>query len=113
MCTAAEWNRLMDDLVREYRNIYGVSLREVILYGSYARGDMDDESDVDVAAIVDYPREELSRTFAKLGEVASELSLAYGLTVSPTAIPLADYKKYQTALPYYRNIQREGVRLYA
>lgn len=76
MCTAAEWNCLMDDLVREYRNIYGVSLRE-----------------------------DLSRTFAKLGKVASELSLAYGLTVSPTAIPFADYKKYQTALPYYWNIQ--------
>ena len=101
------------DLVKEYKNLYGSSLQEVILYGSYTRGEMDDESDVDVAAIVDYPREELTRTFPKLGEIASELSLAYGLTISPTAIPRADYTEYQTVLPYYRNIQKEGVRLYA
>lgn len=113
MCTSGEWDRLLSDLVQEYKKIYGSSLQEVILYGSYARGDMDEESDVDVAAIVDYPREELTRTFAKLGEVASQLSLAYGLTVSPTAIPFADYVKYQMTLPYYRNIQREGVQLYA
>lgn len=103
----------MDDLVSEYKNLYGASLREVILYGSYARGDSDDDSDMDVVAIVDYPRNELMQTFARLGKVASELSLSYGLTVSPTAIPFDDYRKYYATLPYYRNIQKEGVRLYA
>lgn len=53
------------------------------------------------------------QTFAKLEEIESEFSLAYIFTVSPTAIPYADYKKYQAALPYYRNISRGGIKLYA
>ncbi len=49
------------------------------------------------------------QTFAKLEEIESEFSLAYVLTVSPIAIPYADYKKYQAAIPYYRNISRGGI----
>jgi len=112
MCTAEQLGSLTSDLVAEYRRLFGSSLRQVILYGSYARGDWDDESDVDVAALVDCPRETVHETFEQLGEISSELSLAYGITVSPTAIPLDDFLRYQDALPYYRNIRSEGVQLY-
>lgn len=113
MCTAEQLNGLTADLVSEYRRLFGDSLRQVILYGSYARGNPDEESDVDVAALVDCSRETLRKTFERLGEISSELSLAYGITVSPTAIPFADFQNYQDALPYYRNIRSEGVQLYA
>lgn len=113
MCTAEQLNGLTADLVSEYRRLFGDSLRQVILYGSYARGNPDEESDVDVAALVDCSRETLHNAFEQLGEISSELSLAYGITISPTAIPFADFQKYQDVLPYYRNICNEGVRLYA
>lgn len=113
MCTAEQLNVLKADLVNKYSSLFGNSLRQVILYGSYARGDFNEESDVDVAALVDCPRETLQRAFEQLGEISSELSLAYGITVSPTAIPFADFQNYQDVLPYYRNIRNEGVQLYA
>ncbi len=112
MCTARQWDSLMSDIVAEYQRLFGDSLRQVILYGSYARGDSDGESDVDVAAVVDCSRETLCQAFCQLGEISSELSLTYGLTVSPTAIPVNDFIKYQNSLPYYRNIRSEGVQLY-
>lgn len=113
MCTAEQLNGLTTDLVSEYRRLFGDSLRQVILYGSYARGNPDEESDVDVAALVDCSRETLHKAFARLGEISSELSLTYGITVSPTAIPFADFQNYQNVLPYYWNIHNEGVQLYA
>ena len=113
MCTSSELNGITSKLVEKYRMLFGDALKEVVLYGSYARGDFDEESDVDVVGIVDYSREDLQRTYRELGKLSSELSLAYGVTVSPTAIPLSDYLKYRDALPYYRHIQEEGVKLIA
>ena len=39
------------------RESLGDKLDKVILYGSYARGDYDDESDIDIMVLADIPRE--------------------------------------------------------
>lgn len=113
MCIPSELNGITSKLIERYRMLFGDALKEVVLYGSYARGDFDEDSDIDVAGIVDCPREDLQRSYRELGKLSSELSLAYGITVSPTAIPLSDYLKYGAVLPYYRHIQEEGVKLFA
>ena len=111
MCTRSELEIITTQLVKEYRSLYGTALKEVILYGSYARGDFDEESDIDIVAIVDQPRTELKKSYRKLGEVGSSFSLNYGLTISPSVIPFSDYTRYQNVLPYYRNISTEGILL--
>ena len=66
-----------------YKKIYDDKIRGIYLYGSYARGDFDEESDIDFAAIVE-------------GEKV--VSAEY-------------FDKYFLELPYYRNILKEGKRL--
>ena len=55
--------QIMRNLIEEYvnaiRNIYGVHLKQVILYGSYARGDFGKDSDVDIMLLVDLPEEKI------------------------------------------------------
>lgn len=45
------------DLIRQYvssiQDIYGKHVRQIILYGSYARGDFHEDSDVDIMVLVD------------------------------------------------------------
>ena len=43
-------------------------------------------------------------------KVTSRLSLEHDITVSVTVKPLEQFRRYQTALPYYRNVVREGIR---
>ena len=40
------------------------------------------------------------------------LELQYGTILSPTVIPYDEYKKYVNDLPYYKNIEKEGIELH-
>jgi addiction module RelB/DinJ family antitoxin len=94
-------------------SIFKDKLVETILYGSYARGDFDDESDIDIAVIVSIEREDISAYHDKIATIASDLSLKYDKPVNINCIPADDFKKWKDDLPYYRNIANEGVRLSA
>ena len=50
---AIEMQNLISEYVRAVRKIYGHHLKQVILYGSYARGDYTKDSDVDLMLLVD------------------------------------------------------------
>lgn len=93
--------------------IIGSALVEVILYGSFARGDYNDESDIDVAVIVNNDRTEIKKYHKAIVSVLSELNLHYEVLVSVNCIPLSDFEEYKDVLPYYRNIDIEGVRIVA
>lgn len=109
--------KLLDELLKKLRfNIEDViksDLSEVILYGSYARGDFDEESDIDIAVIVDSSRELLRKYRKGLVEIMSNASLEYDVVVNISCIPLKDFEEYKEVLPYYRNIDSEGVRIVA
>lgn len=45
--------KILQTIMDCYKQVYGDSLHTVYLYGSYARGDYDNESDIDIVAIVE------------------------------------------------------------
>lgn len=99
--------------VSEYRKIFGDALVQVILYGSYARGDFDEESDIDIVALVRCDRETISSKTYAMAEFSSDLDLTFGIMVSPSALPYDEYQRCLNDVPYYSNIAREGVELIA
>lgn len=46
-------NAVLRDTVSGLQKLFGDRLKNIWLYGSYARGDQTDESDIDVMALVD------------------------------------------------------------
>ena len=92
---------------------FGDILCDAYLYGSYARGDYDKWSDVDIFVTVksDYPEiEKLDRFIAKIG---GDLSLEYEVTVSIVTTPVNQFNRYSEILPYYKNILFEGIKYVA
>lgn len=58
--------------------------RDAYLNGSFAMGDYDDESDVDILLTVDATPEEISKYQRELSSINSDLSLLHNVTVSAT-----------------------------
>ena len=58
-----EMKNLILQYVDSVQKIYGTHLKQVILYGSYARGDFTEDSDVDLMILVDLNEEETGQFF--------------------------------------------------
>lgn len=98
-------------MVLIYREIYGDAVTGVYLYGSYARGDFEKDSDVDIVAIVKGERLVLQDKLRTIWDLSAEIGLEYDTVVSPTVIPYDEFEAYKEVLPYYRNIINGGRRI--
>jgi uncharacterized protein len=97
---------LMVELKRGLKTIYGDNLRSLYLYGSYARGDQDGESDLDVLMVLDQ-FDRYAREVDRTGQLVSDLSLKYGITVSPVFVREAEW--LQGDSPFLSNVREEAI----
>lgn len=111
MCTKNQLDEILQRVVAESKQIFGDKLVSVVLFGSYARGDFDEESDIDVLLLVDLPSEALIKYRADVDSLCGELLLEYGMVVSAIEKDLKTYNQYSQILPFYKNIEREGVKI--
>lgn len=94
-----------------YKQVYGDDIMDIYLYGSYARGDYEQDSDIDFVAIVKGNRLDLQKKLKVMWDIAADLGLENDIIISPTVIPYNEFLLYQEKLPYYRNIIKEGVKV--
>ena len=99
--------KITEDLRKGLEELYGKELEQLILYGSYARGEeRPPDSDLDVIAVIsDFADhwEELKRT----SQLVSDLSLEHGVTVSLLLVRREDWDRGEELL--YSNIREEGI----
>lgn len=102
----ARIRKLMKELKEGLVQIYGDKLKAVYLYGSYARGDAQSDSDLDVMIVLQNYRsygKEIDRT----GKLTSNLSLEYGISISRVMTKETQWKISDS--PLLRNIRMDGV----
>jgi predicted nucleotidyltransferase len=104
---------ILEDVKRMASESFGSKLKEIILYGSYARNQQTHESDVDIMLIFDDDRYEIIKYRDKIVDIMVDLSLKYDLVVSITENSVEDFKEYINYVPFYSNVYNEGVEIYA
>ena len=93
----------------QLRKLLGSSLSKVILYGSYARGDNHDFSDVDLMILVKMSDSEIKRIENDVYDIAFEIEIETGIDISPIIKNEAQYEYWVDTLPFNRNVRDEGV----
>ena len=94
---------------QELKKILGDKLSKVIVYGSYARGDYNDRSDVDVMVLVKMSDDEIRMIKNDVYDIAFDMQLSTGIEISPIIKNEEQYEYWVDTLPFYRNVREEGV----
>lgn len=110
MCTRSEAMTILSEVYKRSREIFGSSLVNCYLYGSYARGDYDNESDVDILLTVDLCDDNIRKHNRSLAKIDSDISLDHNVTVSTIVKPLEQFNRYAGISPFYQNVISEGIR---
>ena len=95
------------------RKLLGNTLDSVIVYGSYAREDYSELSDVDVMILVTLSEEKIKKISDEISDMAFEYLMRFGVDISPVITNIDHFNYWVDNLPYYRNVRDEGVRLSA
>ena len=98
-------DKVLEHFLREIRNRLGEHLKEVILFGSRARGDNVPGSDYDCLAVLD---EVSPRTKDIIDEVAGELLFQYNALFSIFPLSEEEHKR-RVYDPFLRNVHKEGI----
>ena len=100
----------LDQLVIHLPKIYGNAVESIILYGSTARGTREEDSDVDIAVIL--RADTTKEMYEKMLDVVVDLELSCGKVLSVIRIDAERFAQWKETLPFYQNIQKEGVILW-
>ena len=80
----------------------------VILYGSYARGEEDKYSDIDLLVLVD--KEKISRVDQKkIKYPVYDIEFDLGIVISTMVLTKKNWETMHVKTPFYENITREGI----
>lgn len=100
-------------LARQIKSLLGNNLSKVILYGSYARGDYRENSDVDVMILVKLMETEIKKIAPTVYDMAYDIELEKGIHISIVIKNEEQFEYWMDTLPFYGNVNSEGVEINA
>ena len=104
-------NNIIQEFILEVNKILGSRVKKIILYGSYARGDFNKKSDIDIMILTDLKDDEMYDYFVKVSDLAYDIEYDnnFNITLSPLIKNIDKFNYWLEALPFYMNVQKEGV----
>lgn len=97
---------ILEEVKRSLQKIYGKKLKGVILYGSYARGDATEGSDIDIVVLLEEIKD-FDAELDTLFEVIGQIDFKYDTLIS--VLPLEEKQYLTRRLPVILNVKKEGI----
>lgn len=105
-------SKIGNEITSRLIDTYGKKIKSIILYGSYARGDNNEDSDMDIMVLFDCPHDEVIGYRKDISKIASRIGLENDILVSIVFRDLDSFNNGYNSLPFYQNVVKEGQTLY-
>lgn len=106
-----EKDEIILQYVAEVKKVLKKDFERAVLYGSYARNEESEDSDIDIAIFTKRKTEEFYVLIERISEITFEYNVQYNVILSPVFQNVEDFEKWKKVLPYYQNIQKEGINI--
>ena len=87
-------------------------LKQMVMYGSAARNDFTDDSDIDIAILTDLDRVSVKQYDSGLMDIVTEIAMHSDAIVEYICLPIDEYNKNKKWYGYFQNISDEGIVIY-
>ena len=104
-----ERQEILQTFSQGVKTILGNRLSKIIVYGSYARGDYRENSDIDIMILTTFSDKEIEQVENKIFDLAFELEIEQGVVINPILKNEQNFQYWLGALPFYDNVEKEGV----
>jgi predicted nucleotidyltransferase len=92
-----DWQTAVQRFVEETRAEYGPRLHQIVLYGSRARGDADEESDLDLLVVLDQVADSRGER-DRVGAIATRVTREYDHLVSALPVEVSEFRTSQRSM---------------
>ncbi len=104
-----EIEQILKEFKQQITVLYGRRLKKVVLYGSYARGQANDEhSDIDLAVVLAgtvEPCEEINR----MADIFTDLNIEHNVLIAVYPVSESNFETVKS--PLLINVRKEGIAL--
>lgn len=98
--------------VEKIKEIYQDDLYQIILFGSYAKGNYGRDSDIDIMILLSMDEETTIKRQFDTSEISFDFQVEYNLDINPVIRSKDTFFKWKNVHPFYKNVNKEGVCLY-
>ena len=107
----SSFSSIIQEFIDRVNKLLGKRVKKIILYGSYARGDYNENSDIDIMILTDLTNEEIIEYRELVSNIAFDIEFDtnFEVMISPLVKNIEKFEYWLKALPFYMNVQREGV----
>ena len=104
-------NKVISEFITAINNKFGDRIKKIILYGSYARGDFNTSSDIDIMILTNFTDDEIAQYRSEIVQLAYDIEWdnKFDIHLSPLVKNVDRFNYCLEAMPFYMNVQKEGV----
>ena len=101
-------NKKFKDIRNLLADLYGMRLKKVLLYGSRARGDFNEGSDIDILVLLEGPVD-FGAEVKSIVDALYDLQLETGVIIEALPVDVESFER--NSWPLYKIAREEGVRI--